>query len=70
MTPPQTHYQGRLEKMHFLQAELRLVDERHGGGKTSGIALILAHGLSLAFDLNLALGLIRTFLIKWTLNLN
>merc|ERR1719447_2453434 len=26
-----THYETRLEKMHFLEAELRLVDERHGG---------------------------------------
>lgn len=25
------HYETRLEKMHFLEAELRLVDERHGG---------------------------------------
>jgi len=25
------HYESRLEKMRFLQAELRLVDERHGG---------------------------------------
>jgi len=25
------HYETRLEKMHFLQAELKLVDERHGG---------------------------------------
>lgn len=25
------HYESRLEKMHFLRAELQLVDERHGG---------------------------------------
>lgn len=25
------HYETRLEKMHFLRAELQLVDERHGG---------------------------------------
>lgn len=25
------HYERRLEKMHFFEAELRLIDERHGG---------------------------------------
>ena len=36
-TTLQVHYESRLEKMHFLRAELQLVDERHGGELGTGI---------------------------------